>query len=234
MSVWEDLESVFAFAYGGLHGEALRGRREWFVPTEWPIYCAWWVVDGHIPHYAEAVERAAHYHAHGPTPTAFDFRTAFDSDGNPMQLDRVRAAALRQADRRVALRRAAAPKSLMRGAESIASGRVSRTGRPSQPQHRPVVGVCCGGKSHRTGTDHGTPSDAIPAEADLTPRFAGVPVAPGSAPASSANTNGCRTWVALMADAHPLRTVAESRTDTTSSRSCLSQPGDRSRRTGKR
>ena len=31
LSVWEDLESVFAFAYVGVHAEALSHRKEWFL-----------------------------------------------------------------------------------------------------------------------------------------------------------------------------------------------------------
>ena len=88
---------VLAFAYGGLLGEALRKRRVWFVFTEWPAYCAWWVAVDHVPNCRAAVERAAHDHADGPAPTTFNFRTASDAEGKPLQLERVRAAALRKA-----------------------------------------------------------------------------------------------------------------------------------------
>jgi hypothetical protein len=40
LSVWEDLESVFAFAYSGVHAEALSRCREWFLPPAWPSYVA--------------------------------------------------------------------------------------------------------------------------------------------------------------------------------------------------
>jgi hypothetical protein len=97
VSVWGDLESVFAFAYGGNHGEALRKRRDWFVPeTGWPSYCAWWVPASHVPTFPESVERAEHLHAHGPTPFAFDFRACFDANGRAYVLDRAQAADARR------------------------------------------------------------------------------------------------------------------------------------------
>ncbi len=34
LSLWEDLESIAAFTYHGLHAEALRLGREWFVTPE--------------------------------------------------------------------------------------------------------------------------------------------------------------------------------------------------------
>ncbi len=96
-SFWRDLESVWAYAYGGEHGEGLQHRREWFEPTDWPSYVAWWVGDDELPSHAEAVERATHLYEHGPTPYAFDFRTAFTPDGQSYKLDRKRALASRLA-----------------------------------------------------------------------------------------------------------------------------------------
>ena len=42
LSVWRDLESVAAFAYRGLHGEALSSRSDWFKRGPWPGHVAWW------------------------------------------------------------------------------------------------------------------------------------------------------------------------------------------------
>src|SRR4051812_43075480 len=42
LSLWENLESVFAFAYSGLHAESLSHRQEWCLKPEWPTYAAWW------------------------------------------------------------------------------------------------------------------------------------------------------------------------------------------------
>lgn len=90
LSLWADLESVYAFAYHGLHAEALRLRREWFVKPEWPTYVAWWVNDDHVPTWQEAYERLESLHDHGPSPFAFTFKTPFGADGQPTMLDRRR------------------------------------------------------------------------------------------------------------------------------------------------
>jgi hypothetical protein len=49
LSLWQDLESVFAFVYHGIHAQALNKRKEWFVHPQWSSYVAWWVEDDHIP-----------------------------------------------------------------------------------------------------------------------------------------------------------------------------------------
>jgi hypothetical protein len=88
LSLWRTLESVNAFAYSGVHGEALRHRLEWFVKPEWPSYAAWWVADDHIPDWHEANERLEHLHDNGPSPHAFDFRVAFGPGHEPATIDR--------------------------------------------------------------------------------------------------------------------------------------------------
>src|SRR5579864_3632763 len=94
LSLWRDLESVFAFAYAHVHAEALSHRKEWFLPPAWPAYVAWWVADGHTPDWHEATVRLEHLHDHGPTAFAFHFKQAFGSDGHPVELDRTRVKAL--------------------------------------------------------------------------------------------------------------------------------------------
>jgi uncharacterized protein DUF3291 len=85
ISLWKDLESVYAFAYSGLHGESLRLRKEWFVsPPLGPTYTVWWVGDGHEPTWFEARECQWHLHAYGPTPHAFTFHMPFAADGAPL------------------------------------------------------------------------------------------------------------------------------------------------------
>lgn len=90
LSLWDDLESVFAYSYHAAHGEALRHRNEWFDKGDWPVYVAWWVDDDHIPTHQEAAERNDHYQQFGATPTAFDFKQAFDAHGDPIKIDRER------------------------------------------------------------------------------------------------------------------------------------------------
>lgn len=90
LSLWRDLESVAAFAYHGVHREALSHRGDWFESGSWPSYVAWWVDGQHRPAWSEAVERADHLHVHGPTPTAFSFRKPFDPWGEPMRMNALR------------------------------------------------------------------------------------------------------------------------------------------------
>lgn len=88
LSLWDDLESVAAYAYRGTHGEAMAKRREWFLDSDAPTYVAWWVEDGHTPDWTEAGERMDHLHEHGPTPFAFDFKSPFDVSGNAVSVER--------------------------------------------------------------------------------------------------------------------------------------------------
>ena len=93
VSLWRDLESVAAFAYGGAHGEALSKREDWFVSGPWPAYVAWWVEEHHKPNWKEAVDRIDLLHAQGSTPAAFTFRKPFDAAGSPFKLKRARPTA---------------------------------------------------------------------------------------------------------------------------------------------
>jgi hypothetical protein len=88
LSLWEDLESVFAFSYNGLHGHTFSRRKEWFVATEWPGSVAWWVADDHTPTWSEACERYEILLQSGPSAQAFDFKHAYSPQGHPMPLDR--------------------------------------------------------------------------------------------------------------------------------------------------
>lgn len=71
LSVWEDIDSLRAFTYDGLHRQALQQRAEWFTGRDGPHLALWWVAAGHIPSIAEAVERLDILRARGPSPHAF-------------------------------------------------------------------------------------------------------------------------------------------------------------------
>ncbi|HEU5346697.1 MAG TPA: DUF3291 domain-containing protein [Ktedonobacterales bacterium] len=88
LSLWESLEAVFAYSYHlrGVHNEALKLRKEWFVEPEWPNYVAWWVADDHLPTWQEAVERHQLLSERGPTADAFDFHAPFDAEGRPTRI----------------------------------------------------------------------------------------------------------------------------------------------------
>ena len=88
LSLWRSLESVNAYTYSGVHGDALRHRLDWFVKPQWPSYAVWWVADDHVPDWNEASRRLERLHDLGPTPESFDFRTSFGSDRAPVTIDR--------------------------------------------------------------------------------------------------------------------------------------------------
>jgi heme-degrading monooxygenase HmoA len=77
MSVWESLESLRAFTYQSHHLQVFRDRSQWFEKSELPMYCLWWVAEGHVPTIAEGRERLEHYQKHGSTPFAFWFSQWF-------------------------------------------------------------------------------------------------------------------------------------------------------------
>jgi len=88
LSLWNDLESVAAFAYNGAHAEALSKRKDWFESHKLPGYVAWWVPADHEVGWKEGSERLDHLHAHGSSAFAFNFARPFDAAGNPCRLDR--------------------------------------------------------------------------------------------------------------------------------------------------
>ena len=87
LSIWRDLESVFAFTYFGLHAEALAHGRAWFKKPEWPPYVLWWIEAGEQPTWTDSVLRHEHLHDTGPSAFAFNFKNAFDAKGKSVTLD---------------------------------------------------------------------------------------------------------------------------------------------------
>lgn len=86
LSWWQDIESIWAFTYTGLHAEALAKGRSWFRKGDWPPLVMWWSEDR--PDWAEAIARHEHLFDHGPTAHAFGFRSPFDAAGRPYAVNR--------------------------------------------------------------------------------------------------------------------------------------------------
>jgi hypothetical protein len=87
LSLWEDLESLQHFAFKSGHAMYLKRKREWFTaPCDGPFAVCWWkkavVVNNNdesefeYPTLKEAFERLELLQTKGPTPDAFDFKTA--------------------------------------------------------------------------------------------------------------------------------------------------------------
>jgi hypothetical protein len=94
LSLWQDIESLMAFTYTGVHADALKHARNWNVVQEWPPLVLFWVPAGRRPDWAEAVKRLEMLADHGPTPEAFSFKSAFGPDGSALTIDRARVKAL--------------------------------------------------------------------------------------------------------------------------------------------
>ena len=85
LTVWASVEVLADFVYRTGHVEFLRRRREWFEVATEPITCLWWIPEGTLPTVDDALARLEHLRTHGPTPTAFTFRTRFDPEGDATQ-----------------------------------------------------------------------------------------------------------------------------------------------------
>jgi hypothetical protein len=88
MSVWTDVATLRAFVYRSGHAAIMSRRREWFEELQEAWLVLWWVPAGHHPTIAEARERLDRLRSAGPTPAAFDLRTAFAApDSSTMESD---------------------------------------------------------------------------------------------------------------------------------------------------
>ena len=77
LSVWRDVQSLHRFVYTSQHKEFVTRRHEWFEATEVPAFCLWELADTDpMPSPQQAYDRLAHLRQHGPTATAFDWRSA--------------------------------------------------------------------------------------------------------------------------------------------------------------
>jgi hypothetical protein len=85
MTVWQDVEALWAFVFRSEHTAFLRRRAQWFRKLEAPPAVLWWVLAGHRPTLVEAKTRLDRLVALGPTPEAFTFARTFTSDGLPVR-----------------------------------------------------------------------------------------------------------------------------------------------------
>lgn len=77
MSVWQSVEALREFTYGGLHRELFRDRAQWFARFGAPALAMWWVPAGTRPSVEDAKQRLDHLAAHGESDFAFTFRRPF-------------------------------------------------------------------------------------------------------------------------------------------------------------
>lgn len=82
MSVWRDIDTLFAFVYKTAHAKVMVDNRDNFHDMPQSHMVLWWVDDGHIPTLLEAKSRLDMLRQYGPSPKAFDFNTPFDATGH--------------------------------------------------------------------------------------------------------------------------------------------------------
>ncbi len=80
MSVWETIEALRQYVYGGRHMELLKQRHQWFEKFAGVYLALWWVPAGHLPGIDEANQHLAYLETHGPTEFAFTFKAIFPPD----------------------------------------------------------------------------------------------------------------------------------------------------------
>lgn len=90
LSLWEDMESLSAFSYTGVHADALKHARQWNIKQDWPPLVLFWVPVGDRPTWSQAVERFEGLMCNGPAPAHFSFKNAFTAEGERYQPDRGR------------------------------------------------------------------------------------------------------------------------------------------------
>lgn len=87
LSIWEDLESVTAFAYHGHHGEAMKHRNDWFTHPGLPEHVGWWIDENEPVTFELAAARMDHLFDNGSSPFAFSLRQPFSADGQPVKIN---------------------------------------------------------------------------------------------------------------------------------------------------
>jgi hypothetical protein len=75
MTVWESVGALFDYVYKSSHRLVMARRRQWFEKPAAAYQVLWWVRAGIVPTVEQGQERLAHLVAHGPTTTAFTFKT---------------------------------------------------------------------------------------------------------------------------------------------------------------
>lgn len=79
MSVWESVEALADFTYGGEHRDVLRGRRQWFEPMREAYLVLWWIPAGTVPSVDDAKRRLELLQRNGPSVEAFTLRAPYAS-----------------------------------------------------------------------------------------------------------------------------------------------------------
>jgi len=86
ISVWEDLDALRDFVYGTVHSYFLRNKKKWFDPKGPSLFVMWWLPEGELPTVDMAKQKLLALEKEGPSPSAFNIREIFDSEGAKIAL----------------------------------------------------------------------------------------------------------------------------------------------------
>ena len=75
ISVWKDMDSLKKFVYHSDHLKFFQRRNEWFKSMVQPHMAMWIITDDKMPDPDEGKRRLDHLWKHGPTATAFDYKS---------------------------------------------------------------------------------------------------------------------------------------------------------------
>lgn len=81
LSVWDNFDALKVFVYQHAHLDAIKSRDSWFEKLEKPSYALWWVDENKMPTLEDAKEKLGLIEKLGSTAEAFDFKVAFDENG---------------------------------------------------------------------------------------------------------------------------------------------------------
>jgi hypothetical protein len=81
MSVWQDLDALFAYVYRSDHLQVMAQRRQWFEKPAGAFMALWWLPAGTLPSVEDGLARIALLERSGLTPQSFTFKQPFDADG---------------------------------------------------------------------------------------------------------------------------------------------------------
>ncbi len=77
LSVWESVEALRGYVYGGEHLAVLRNKRDWMEKLSAPSLALWWLPVGELPDVRMARRKLEQLQAQGASPEVFTFARPF-------------------------------------------------------------------------------------------------------------------------------------------------------------
>jgi hypothetical protein len=77
MSVWQNAESLFQFAYHSNHVNIFKKRKNWFEQMKEMHMALWYTSTDSVPTVTEAIERLDFLRLNGETPFSFTFKSKY-------------------------------------------------------------------------------------------------------------------------------------------------------------